>query len=196
MLGYLSLHRDRVAGELGIHLSRVEREATRCKEIVEGLLQLSRPAEAIALVPVDLREVCDEVAEALRVAAGARAPALEVSGGATALGTRGRFRQVVYNLAHNAADAAGPCGAVRIEVGSDPDSVTVAVSDTGPGVPPELRDRIFEPFFTTKPAGTGLGLAIARTIANALGGDVEVETGERGGARFALRVPCPSDGGP
>jgi signal transduction histidine kinase len=195
MLGYLSLHRDRVPGELGTHLSRVEREARRCKEIVEGLLQLSRPAEAFAPVPVDLREVCEEVAEALRMTAGPRAPAIVVDGEGTALGTRCRFRQVVYNLAHNAAEAAGPAGTVRVEVRSGPEAVSVAVSDTGAGVPPALRDRVFEPFFTTKAAGTGLGLAIARTIANVLGGDLELDAGEGGGARFTLRVPPPARGG-
>jgi signal transduction histidine kinase len=196
MLGYLSLHRDRVPGELGIHLARVEREATRCKEIVDGLLQLSRPVQASAPAPVDLREVCEEVAEALRMAAGGRAPAIAVEGEGSALGTRGRFRQVVFNLAHNAADAAGPSGAVRIRVARSEEAVDVAVSDTGPGIPPAVRSRIFEPFFTTKPGGTGLGLAIARAIANALGGDVHAETGEAGGATFTLRVPRRAEGGP
>jgi signal transduction histidine kinase len=195
MLGYLSLHRDRVPGELGVHLSRVEREAARCREIVDGLLQLSRPVEAFAPAPVELREVCEEVADALRMAGGG-APAIAVEGEGTALGTRCRFRQVLFNLARNAAEAAGPSGAVRIRVSRGDATVDVAVSDTGPGIPPEARGRIFEPFFTTKPTGTGLGLAIARSIANALGGDVHVETGEGGGATFTLRVPRPAEGGP
>jgi signal transduction histidine kinase len=195
MLGYLSLHRDRVPGELGVHLSRVEREAARCKEIVEGLLQLSRPVPAFAPEPVDLRAVCEEVREALHMAAGARAPAIGVEGEGTALGTHGRFRQIVFNLAQNAADAAGPSGAVRMRVSRGEASVEVEVSDTGPGIPPEVRSRIFEPFFTTKSAGTGLGLTIARAVANALGGDVHLEAGEAGGAAFTLRVPAPPEEG-
>jgi signal transduction histidine kinase len=55
---------------------------------------------------------------------------------------------------------------------------------------------MFEPFFSTKPAGTGLGLSIARAMANALGGDVHVETPPAGGARLILRVPRHPDGGP
>jgi signal transduction histidine kinase len=189
MLGYLTLHRDRVPGELGVHLARVEREAARCKEIVEGLLQLSRPVQAFTPVPVDLREVCDEVAEAVRMAAAGATPPIAVEGEGSALGTRCRFRQVVFNLAHNAAQAAGPSGSVRIRVSRGEAGVEVAVSDTGPGIPREARSRIFEPFFTTKPAGTGLGLAIARASANALGGDVQLEPGELGGATFTLRIP-------
>jgi signal transduction histidine kinase len=195
MLGYLTLHRDRVPGELGLHLSRVEREATRCKEIVEGLLQLSRPVAPAAPVRVDLREVCDEVADALRMSAGERAPVIAVEGEGSALGTRGRFRQIVFNLARNAAEAAGPAGAVRLRVSRDETTVGVVVSDNGPGLPPHVRSRVFEPFFTTKPTGTGLGLTIARTIANRLGGDVHVEAAEAHGATFTLRVPR-ADGGP
>jgi len=62
------------------------------------------------------------------------------------------------------------------------------VSDTGPGIPPDLRARVFEPFFTTKSTGTGLGLALARAIAQAHGGDVELEDAAAG-TRFCLRAP-------
>jgi signal transduction histidine kinase len=68
--------------------------------------------------------------------------------------------------------------------------VELAVSDTGPGVPIELRERIFEPFFTTRSRGVGLGLAVARQIVEAHGGTITVEDGAHGGARFAVRVPA------
>jgi two-component system, NtrC family, sensor kinase len=195
ILGYVSLDRHTVRGEIGTHLAAVEREAIRCQEIVEGLLQLSRPATPIVVEPVDLREVADEAAGALRVALGEPQPAIVVEGEGTALGTHGRLRQVVYNLAKNAAEAAGRTGRVRVEVSSLASVVQVAVSDTGAGIPPELRDRIFEPFFTTKSTGTGLGLPMARAIAHALGGDIEVTPGEACGARFTLRVPRAAKGG-
>jgi signal transduction histidine kinase len=189
MIGYLTLHRGRVPGELGKHLEQVEREATRCKEIVEGLLQLSRPTASFVAVRVDLRDVADEVADSLRVSLNAGAPDIRVEGSGVSYGTRWQFRQVVYNLAKNAAEAAGPRGAVEIRVSDDEQLARVAVSDTGPGIAPDLRERIFEPFFTTKPTGTGLGLALSRAIAGALGGDIDVDRSEVGGARFTLRVP-------
>ena len=67
-------------------------------------------------------------------------------------------------------------------------AVTLRVTDSGPGVAPELRARVFEPFFTTRPRGTGLGLAIARQIVEAHGGSIEV--GEAAAAAPASRSRC------
>jgi len=194
ILGYVTLDRDRVRGDVAKHLAAVEREATRCKEIVEGLLQLSRPTLPMALGPVDVRQVADEVASALRVAYGDAMPAVAVHGEGVALAAQSRVQQVLLNLTKNDADAAGAGGQVRIDVSADGDLVEAAVSDSGPGVPPDLRERIFEPFFTSKPAGTGMGLPVVRAVAAALGGDVEVGDSPLGGARFALRIPRASIG--
>jgi two-component system NtrC family sensor kinase len=192
ILGYVSLDRDRATGAMREHLARIERETVRCKEIVESLLQVARPTVSSVPVPVPLREVCDEVAEALRVAMGDRAPEIAVEGEGVARGTRTHFRQIVFNLAKNAADAAGAAGAVRIAIAGSEGQIEISVSDTGPGVSADLRELIFEPFFTTKSEGTGLGLAIARSIAASLGGDIDLERGERGGARFTVRLPAVS----
>jgi two-component system NtrC family sensor kinase len=65
------------------------------------------------------------------------------------------------------------------------------VSDTGPGIPPELRTKVFEPFFTTKPAGqgTGLGLAICRDIIKGHGGEITVENAPAHGTTFMVWLP-------
>jgi signal transduction histidine kinase len=196
MLGYLTLHRGRVPGELGKHLAHVEREAKRCTEIVEGLLQLSRPVAPFVPVPVELRAVCEEVADAIRTAMNGTAPAIRVEGEATALGTSDRLAQILFNLAKNAAEAAGAGGEVELRAEREGGRAQVVVRDTGPGIPPELREHVFEPFFTTKSKGTGLGLAIARAVAGSLGGDVELDPGAPGsGARFVLRVRAWNGGG-
>jgi signal transduction histidine kinase len=73
----------------------------------------------------------------------------------------------------------------------DRDQVFVEFGDTGPGVPPEIRDRIFEPFFTTKPVGegTGLGLDISwRIVVNKHHGDLSLESSP-GDTRFRVRLP-------
>ncbi|MCA1804805.1 MAG: ATP-binding protein, partial [Xanthomonadaceae bacterium] len=65
----------------------------------------------------------------------------------------------------------------------------IAVTDNGPGIPAQLRERIFEPFFTTRPEGTGLGLAVVQTVLQAHGGGIRLETPAQGGTRFVLELP-------
>lgn len=68
--------------------------------------------------------------------------------------------------------------------------VRIDVRDTGIGLPADLGERIFEPFITTKANGSGLGLSIARTLAQRLGGSIEADGEEHGGAHFTIRLPC------
>jgi signal transduction histidine kinase len=189
MIGYATLDRDGVAGELANHLQRIEREARRSTEIVSGVLQMSRSPDVAEPVAVDLREVADEVASAVHLVGAGAGPEIAVAGSGTALGTRCRYHQILANLVKNAADAAGAQGRVRITVSSTDAETAVSVEDSGPGVSPNVAGRIFEPFFTTKPGGTGLGLAISRSIAAGFGGTIEVGRSDLGGARFSLRVP-------
>ena len=70
----------------------------------------------------------------------------------------------------------------------------IRVSDTGPGMEPEVQARVFEPFFTTRQEGTGLGLAIVRGVAQAHGGRVEVQSQPGEGSAFEMRLPLCDDG--
>jgi len=70
--------------------------------------------------------------------------------------------------------------------------VTVMVSDSGPGIPPELTERVFEPFFTTKARGSGLGLAISAGIAQAHGARLRADSRPTGGAIFTVEFPVAS----
>jgi signal transduction histidine kinase len=103
--------------------------------------------------------------------------------------------QVLANLLDNAAHAAGPGGWVQLGSRSDGNRLVLEVSDSGPGVPPELRERIFEPFFTTKPpgAGTGLGLTTARQIVERHGGTLDVRDGASGSV-FRIELPLGDSG--
>ena len=71
-----------------------------------------------------------------------------------------------------------------------PDAAEVAVSDTGPGLAAEVRDRLFEPFFTTKSKGLGLGLSISRMIVEAHNGCLSIASNPTGGATVRLRLPA------
>ena len=69
----------------------------------------------------------------------------------------------------------------------------ISVSDTGPGVPEEERERVFEPFHTTKEEGTGLGLPIARRIVTEHGGSLSLTQAKSGGAKFTITLPFDSE---
>jgi signal transduction histidine kinase len=103
------------------------------------------------------------------------------------------LNQVWTNLIDNAVSAMGSSGVLTVTTGldRDRDQVFVEFGDTGPGVPPELKERIFEPFFTTKPVGegTGLGLDISwRIVVNKHHGAITLES-EPGSTRFRVRLP-------
>jgi signal transduction histidine kinase len=100
--------------------------------------------------------------------------------------------QIVFNLLTNAMQAIGDAaGTVRVEAVDSGERITVHVSDSGPGVEPEIADKIFEPLFTTKARGIGLGLAVSRALAQANGGDLRVERPQPGqGATFVVEMPA------
>ncbi|HYB49053.1 MAG TPA: ATP-binding protein [Streptosporangiaceae bacterium] len=105
----------------------------------------------------------------------------------------GELNQVWTNLIDNAVSAMGDTGVLTVRTGldEDRDCVFVEFADTGPGVPPEIRERIFEPFFTTKPVGegTGLGLDISwRIVVNKHHGDIQLKSAP-GDTRFRIRLP-------
>ena len=125
---------------------------------------------------------------------------------ATIQGDPHQLRQLFTNLLINAFEAMNGRGSVRIEATELPEEeaptggealvgamVQVDVTDSGPGVPPDVMDRIFSPFFTTKPQGTGLGLAIVRKIVNAHDGRIDVHVPAAGGTQFRVTLPVSSD---
>ncbi|MCA1005660.1 cyclic nucleotide-binding domain-containing protein [Rhodococcus hoagii] len=100
------------------------------------------------------------------------------------------LNQVWTNLVDNAVASMDGRGTLTVRTYRDGDCVAVAIGDTGPGVPEEIRDRIFEPFFTTKPVGegTGLGLDISWRIVDKHRGDIRVES-RPGHTEFVVRLP-------
>jgi signal transduction histidine kinase len=106
------------------------------------------------------------------------------------------LRRLLLNLLDNAIKYTPAGGAVHVRTARVPEGYTVSVSDTGPGVPPEARDRLFDRFYRASRArggadatGAGLGLAIARWIAEAHAGRLELATTGEGGSTFVLTLP-------
>ena len=97
------------------------------------------------------------------------------------------LRQACTNLMQNALESMPDGGELKIR-GFITDLVCISISDTGHGIPESIRGKIFLPFYTTKERGTGLGLAIVHKIVVSHGGDLKVDTGDKG-TTFTIRFP-------
>lgn len=140
---------------------------------------------------VELNATAREAAENLGALAISSHKTLEVDEPGAPVFVRGNTHAVaaaVSNLIENALNHSPPGGAVKIRVTPNP---SIEVLDSGPGVPPHMREKVFERFWRgeTSREGAGLGLAIVRRIMRALRGDVSVSEAPGGGARFSLDFP-------
>jgi signal transduction histidine kinase len=99
--------------------------------------------------------------------------------------------QAIYNLLLNATQAleGRQGGRVTVRAARDNGEVRVDVIDDGPGIPPEQHEQIFEPLFSTRPRGIGLGLPVSRTLIEANGGRLTLDSGPGRGARFSVHLP-------
>lgn len=101
------------------------------------------------------------------------------------------LNQVLLNLVSNAIDAIEGPGTITIKAGADGSGFAIAVSDTGSGIPADIRERVMDPFFTTKPVGqgTGLGLSIAYSIVKKHEGTLDLRDAPGGGTLATIRLP-------
>lgn len=172
-------------------LNSVMREVDRLTEITEDYLRLARlptPAKR----PEDLKKILEEVLGFAREElerAGVKIVAELPEGGLPISADEGQLRQVFLNLIRNAREAMATGGTLKVRAGSSGALLDVRVSDTGTGIPPEVREKLFEPFFTTKPGGTGLGLSLSRQIVEAHGGRIDVDSAPNSGTTFLLEFP-------
>jgi two-component system NtrC family sensor kinase len=173
-------------------LDRVKAETQRIHRTIQDLLAYSRPGgedaqptdpHKVFLAAQGLLEPQKRFRGVQVVAAGQSWPRVLVS--------PGRLQQVFVNLLLNAADAMDGAGTVEVACTAERGTIRVTITDTGPGVPAELRRKIFDPFFTTKPPGqgTGLGLAISRSIVESYGGQLDLGSSPAG-ARFVVTLPA------
>jgi len=104
-------------------------------------------------------------------------------------GDAGRLRQVFTNLIVNALQSMAGSGTLTVTSRIEDSAVEVAVTDSGPGIVREIRDKIFDPFFTTRATGSGLGLSVSYGIIRAHGGTITVDSEKGQGATFRVRLP-------
>jgi two-component system NtrC family sensor kinase len=183
--------------DLREYLQLIRSEAFRCKQITNGLLDFSR-ARAGQSAPVQIGEVIESAARL--VLHQRRGPSVKINVEiAKSLplvsADEGQLQQAVIILSENAIDAMPEGGALTLRAARAEDEtggIVIEVSDTGHGIPPEIRERIFDPFFTTKEVGrgTGLGLAVCYGIVTEHGGRIAVDSTPGGGTTFTIRLPA------
>jgi signal transduction histidine kinase len=178
--------------ETELLMNEIEDSTTRISTLVGAAKQYSQLDRAPYQV-VDVHELLDST---LMMLSGKIPPGIEVVKDydlslPSIPAYAGELNQVWTNLIDNAVSAMNGSGTLTVRTGMDREQVYVDFCDTGPGVPPEIKNRIFEPFFTTKPVGegTGLGLDISwRIVVNKHHGDLSLVS-EPGDTRFRVRLP-------
>jgi two-component system sensor histidine kinase HydH len=166
-------------------------ETDRLGNLISALLAFARPVQ-ISPAEVTIAELFERAVSVTAPEISAKHIRVNRHAGAELGAVRvdpDLMGQVFVGLVANAVAAVEPGGEVSLDAKSNGANVELAVADSGPGVPPELRRRVFEPFFTTRAEGVGLGLAIARQIVEAHGGVIDVDSSASGGARFWVRLP-------
>jgi PAS domain S-box-containing protein len=175
-------------------LEKIERQTFRAAKIVNGLLNLARPAQ-VDSGPIDLHAVINDVLSLLEHQL--RNGSIQVRkdmvpNGAIVQGTEYKLQQVFLNLFLNARDAMPRGGWLTIATSLRGDGAAVCeISDTGSGIPAEQLSRIYDPFFTTKEIGkgTGLGLSITYGIVQEHGGTITCDSVVGQGTRFLMTLP-------
>ncbi len=167
-------------------------ESERLNRTLSDFLQLGRPREP-RMQTGDLNAVAREVLAAVKAdvsLAGRTLIEEDLSADLPLIPfDPDLMRQVLWNLVSNAFQALQGAGTLKIRTEARHGEAAIHIIDSGPGIPPDIREKIFTPFFTTKTKGTGLGLPISRNIVMAHGGELLVESEPGRGTKFSVVLP-------
>lgn len=183
---------EKLVGDLDSIIADCREGAERICDVVKNLRLFSRLDEA-EIKKVDIHSGIDSTVRLLsRYFSGGQVSLRRDYGDLPTINCyAGQLNQVWMNLLVNAAQSVADRGEVSISTSLEHDSVVVAISDTGAGIPEDQLSRIFDPFFTTKPVGegTGLGLSTSYGIIERHGGTIAVESEVGTGTTFTVRIP-------
>jgi PAS domain S-box-containing protein len=191
-----------IRGAIQVFASRMPKEGAEASiltEIVNRIDSLDRLMKELLLfarpptpnrASVQLVPLVSATADLL-----GRDPALhgievEITGSAPVIAADPEMLKIVFqNLLINGAQAMQGRGRLRVDVNAIDSICQIAISDTGPGIPADVREKIFTPFFTTKSRGTGLGLSTAKRFVDAHHGQIVIDCPPSGGTRVVVRLP-------
>ena len=158
-------------------------------ELINDLMIYARPRPP-RLSHIDLRPLISDAVTIVRRDPAAQSIDIGIEGDDVSASVDNELiRATLLNLMLNAAQAMAGHGRIAVKLGKSGDFAVIEVRDTGPGIPPDIRNQVFEPFFTTKARGGGLGLPIARRTAELHGGSLALECPDGGGTVVTMRLP-------
>ncbi len=195
ILNYLYLMQQSVpvGSEIWRDLGLIERQAQNIAQLVKRLQNFSKPPRKDKL-PVSPGDILDDILALIEQDLRKHKIGISYEYACQlpeVLAAPDQLSEVFMNLIVNARDAMPNGGEIKIHFDVDADNmVLIRVSDTGPGIPPEIMAHLFEPFYTTKgERGTGLGLAICYRIIHEHGGEIAVDSQPGQGTTFTIRLP-------
>ena len=206
IIGFVSFILDGKAGAINDRqrnsLARVQRQSKRLAALINDLLDISRIESGriqMDQAPISLLESVTQRIEEIRPQADEKSIRLALTAPESVpkvLGDEARLGQVFTNLIGNAIKFTPENGDVNVKVEADGNLLHVEVIDTGPGIPPEERQKIFDKFYqlsdisTRQQGGSGLGLSISKSIVEAHGGKLWIDDGNQGkGSNFQFVLP-------
>jgi signal transduction histidine kinase len=194
LVGRASRDPSRRATRAAWHRGTLE-QIERLDRLVDSILESVRivPDQPPELQAIDLQVMIGELVDAVEPMLHRHRATVTESRRLHVVADRGRLRQVLEHLLENAVKYAPPDSTIGIEWVLVEGVVRLSVTDEGPGIPPEWRDRIFEPYArreTSTARGSGIGLYAARRLAESMGARLWCEPAPAGGARFVLALPA------
>jgi signal transduction histidine kinase len=171
-------------------LEEASEALARCEEVLRQMAGSQLRPDALRLEVEDVADLGERVCSGLR----AQEPDVPLRfhrerGPALVLVPPVAFTQAVLNLVENALEESSAEAPVEVDVRATPERVTVLIRDRGPGWPELVRDHLGEPFVTTRPGGVGLGLYFAYQLTETIGGTLELDAADGGGAIARMVLP-------
>jgi PAS domain S-box-containing protein len=194
LLGTLDLPSERRAAALA-HIQSATAHITSLVDDVLDIAKIEAGALPVHITDVDLATVISDALDLLSPLAAERGITLSrPQAGGWVRADQRRLRQVLINLITNAIRYNYPAGQVQVSIGSGPQTQTIRITDTGPGIRADLLDRLFVPFDRLgaeagPEQGAGLGLPLARGLTEAMGGKLTLESGHGAGTTAAVSLP-------